>query len=79
MKIYLVWYRLPNETEDRIRAAAKNWSQAERMADNLAFYLGLDHNNFEYGVKSYEINVLPADLENDDGSLNKWGPEDFGE
>jgi len=49
------------------------------MADNLAFYLSLIDVKFDYGVKSYKINVLPVDLINDDGSLDKWGPEDFGE
>ena len=79
MKTYLVWYRLDGDKEDRIRGAAHNWSQAEKMADNLAFYLSLVDIKFDYGVKSYEINVLPVDLINDDGSLHKWGPEDFGD
>ena len=79
MKTYLVWYRLDGDKEDRIRGAAHNWSQAEKMADNLAFYLSLVDVKFDYGVKSYEINVLPVDLINDDGSLDKWGPEDFGD
>ena len=35
MKEYLVWYRLPGDTIDRIRGTARNWQRAERMAENL--------------------------------------------
>ena len=79
-KIYLVWYRPDNETEDKIRAVALNWERAEAIAENLNFYLKLDLKcNYQYGVKSYIINQLPYDLIGDDGCFNSWGPEEFGE
>ena len=53
MKNYLVWYRLKGEDEDRVRGTASNWERAERMAKNLAFYLGVDKLDIEsVGVKS---------------------------
>tara|TARA_Y100000034_G_C6533371_1_gene229885 strand:- start:52 stop:294 length:243 start_codon:yes stop_codon:yes gene_type:complete len=53
MKNYLVWYRIKGESEDRIRGAAKNYTRAEQMAKNLAFYLKVDKTNVEaVGVKS---------------------------
>ena len=53
-KIYLVWYRYEEDTEDRIRGAALNWEKAERMALNLEFYLQLEkRGEVEVGVKSY--------------------------
>ena len=30
-KIYLVWYRLQSDTEDRVRGAALNWQRAENL------------------------------------------------
>lgn len=80
MKIYLVWYRLQGEKEDKIRGAARNWETAEKMAENLEFYLSAQGiENFDFGVKSYEHGVLPFDLIQDDGSYSKWGKKDFGE
>ena len=39
MKEYLVWYRLPGDTIDRIRGTARNWQRAEIMAENLHLHL----------------------------------------
>jgi hypothetical protein len=80
MKAYLIWYRLKGDKEDRIRGVARNWSKAENLAENLAFYLRLStKEEFEYGVKSYLFNKLPYDLESDDGCFGRWGPTEFGE
>ena len=79
-KIYLVWFRPENETEDKIRGIALNWEKAEKMAENLNFHLKITLKcEYEYGVKSYCIHQMPFDLLNDDGCLDRWGPEDFGE
>ena len=79
-KIYLVWFRPKNETEDKIRGVALNWSQAEIMAENLAMHLNVVmDSDYDYGVKSYEINQIPFDVISDDGCLDAWGPEQFGE
>jgi len=39
MKNYLVWYRLKNDEEDRIRGTARNYRRAEQMARSLELYL----------------------------------------
>ena len=39
MKNYMIWYRLVNDTEDRIRGTARNWQRAERMAETLDLHL----------------------------------------
>ena len=80
MKIYLVWYRIEGEKEDRIRGAARSWETAEKMAENMEFYLNVQGlKNFEFGVKSYEHGLMSFDLINNDGSLSSWGKEEFGE
>jgi len=53
MKEYLIWYRLPGDTIDRVRGTARNWQRAERMAENL--HLRLTSNDIDVeavGVKS---------------------------
>ena len=53
MKEYLIWYRLPGDTIDRIRGTARNWQRAERMAENLHLRLTSNDVNVEaVGVKS---------------------------
>ena len=53
MKEYLIWYRLPGDTIDRIRGTARNWQRAERMAETLHLYLTSDNIDVEaVGVKS---------------------------
>lgn len=79
-RVYLVWFRPQSETEDKIRGVALNWEQAERMADNLAMHLDVVmKDDYDYGVKSYVINHLSFDFINDDGCLNTWGPDKFGD
>lgn len=79
-KIYLVWYRLREDAEDRIRGASLNWERAENMALNLEFYLNsMNYKDFQFGVKSYEHGSMRYDLINDDGCFNSWGKEEFGE
>ena len=79
-RVYLVWYKLSNEAEDKIRGVALNWEKAERMADTLAMHLevALDC-NYTYGVKSYVVGDMPFDFINDDGCFSTWGPDKFGE
>tara|TARA_R100001591_G_scaffold114502_1_gene128931 strand:- start:220 stop:465 length:246 start_codon:yes stop_codon:yes gene_type:complete len=79
-KVYLVWYRLEDDTEDRIRGAALNWERAETMALNLEFYLSTQSTKgFQFGVKSYEHGSMRMNLLEDDGCFNSWGKEEFGE
>jgi len=79
-RVYLIWFRSANETEDRVRGVALNWSQAERMADNLATHQDVVmKGDYDYGVKSYVINQIPFDFINDDGCFNTWGPDKFGD
>jgi len=74
-KIYLVWYRYEEDTEDRIRGAALNWEKAERMALNLEFYLQLEkRGEVEIGVKSYLHGEMFIDPQRCD---NRWGKSDF--
>jgi hypothetical protein len=73
-KIYLVWYRYKNDTEDRIRGAALNWERAERMAINLEVYLQLEKQEVEVGVKSYLHGEMFINPENCD---NRWGKDEF--
>mgnify|MGYP003127856542 FL=1 len=79
-KVYLVWYRLEKEKEDRIRGVAQNWQKAERMAKNLELTLMTSKRiNFTFGVKSYELGgTMSFDL-NDDGCHDRWTEEEFGE
>lgn len=77
-KLYLVWFRLENDQEDKIRGGALNWERAEKMALNLEFYLkSQGYQNFEFGVKSYEHGSLPLDFINTDGCYGKWTKEEF--
>ena len=79
-KVYLVWYRLEGDSEDRIRGAALNWERAETMALNLEFYLNTQGaKDFRFGVKSYEHGSMRMNLLEDDGCFNSWGKEEFGE
>lgn len=79
-KVYLVWYRLEGDTEDRIRGAALNWERAETMASNLEFYLSTQGvKDFRFGVKSYEHGSMRMNLLEDDGCFSSWGKEEFGE
>jgi len=79
-KIYLVWYRLDEDSEDRIRGAAINWERAEKMALNLEFHLNaIGIKDFKFGVKSYEHGSMNLDLIDNDGCSNSWGVEEFGE
>jgi len=74
-KIYLVWYRYEEDTEDRIRGAALNWEKAERMALNLEFYLQLEkRGEVEVGVKSYLHGEMFIDPQRCD---NSWGKIEF--
>jgi len=75
MKIYLVWIRYPDDTEDRIRGAALNWERAERMALNLEMHLkSQDRDDFELGIKSY----MHGDLFVDSFQCeNRWTKADF--
>lgn len=79
-KIYLVWYRLKDASEDIIRGAALNWERAENMAMTLELNLkALGLSDFEFGVKSYEHGSLPFDIINNDGCFGRWQQEEFGE
>ena len=80
-KGYLVWIRLENDTEDRIRGFSLNYLKAERMADNIAFFLRVFYKKtFTYGVKSYiHGSTSCLDLVGDDGCASRWGPESFEE
>ena len=79
-KVYLVWYRIEGDAEDRIRGAALNWERAEAMALNLEFHLQCQNiKNFEFGVKSYEHGSMGINLFEEDGCFNSWGKEEFGE
>jgi len=52
MRDYLVWYRLRNDDEDRIRGMARNWPRAEAMAEKLFFMLEIDKKDVvQTGVK----------------------------
>ena len=78
-RVYLVWYRPENETEDKIRGVALNWEKAERMAETLATHLQVVLDcNYTYGVKSYVTGDMPFDFIDNDGCFNKWGPDKFG-
>jgi len=74
-KIYLVWYRYKEDTEDRIRGAALNWKRAERMALNLEFHLQIkERKEVEVGVKTYlhgEMFIEP------EGCNSRWGKSEF--
>ena len=78
-KVYLVWYRLQNDTEDRIRGAALNWHRAEKMAENLELMLNIaNKTGYSFGVKSYEHGSLSCNLD-EDGCFGRWEPDEFGE
>ena len=69
MKEYLIWYRLPGDTIDRIRGTARNWQRAERMAENLHLRLTSNDVNVEaVGVKS----GLHGELYEDETLHMRW-------
>tara|TARA_B100000927_G_scaffold189117_1_gene152345 strand:+ start:69 stop:296 length:228 start_codon:yes stop_codon:yes gene_type:complete len=62
MNDYLVWYRKPYDTCDRICATARNYQMAERLAKSV--YLDLRSRGKEVtivGVKRSESGVLYSD------------------
>jgi len=78
VKNYLVWYRLKNEDEDRVRGTARNWQRAEQMAKSLELHLRA-HNKpvVSVGVKS----GLHGELYHDQDLHMRWSvvppePED---
>ena len=76
-KIYLVWYKLKEDKEDRIRGAALTWQRAERMAENLEMHLkSIKIKDFEFGVKSYICNSIGLDII-DDGAAGRWTKDKF--
>lgn len=77
-KVYLVWYKLEGDTEDRIRGAALNWERAEKMALDLEFYLQAQGiNSFDFGVKTYRHGIMNIDLLENDGSYESWSKDEF--
>ena len=78
-KIYLVWFRWQNSTEDIVRGCSLNWERAERMALNLELILrAAGKKGFTFGVKSYEHGSMSYNIE-DDGCFGRWTEEEFGE
>lgn len=78
-KVYLVWFRLQDDNEDRVRGAALNWERAERMAHNLELALKVSgKQDFTFGVKSYQHGSMSNDVD-DDGCFGRWTEEEFGQ
>lgn len=73
-KIYLVWWRGPEDGEDRIRGAALNWQAAERMAVNLELHLRSAGQECSVGVKVYIHGEVSADP---DACHNRWDKSEF--
>jgi len=74
MKIYLVWYRSENDTEDKIRGAALNWERAERMALNLEFHMKSAGKRVEVGIKTCTHGEMFIDPNACD---NRWTKQEF--
>ena len=73
-KIYLVWWRGPEDKEDRIRGAALNWQTAEKMATNLEMELKVQGIRPEVGVKVYLHGEMFLDHEE---CHARWGKPEF--
>ena len=77
-KVYLVWYKLDGDTEDRIRGGALNWERAEKMALHLEFYLQAQGiTSFNFGVKTYQHGIMNIDLLGNDGAYESWSKDKF--
>ena len=74
IKIYLVWWRGPDDKEDRIRGAALNWQAAERMALNLELHLKSQGHEPEVGVRVYQHGEL---FLNPEHCHNRWDKSEF--
>ncbi len=69
MKEYLVWYRKPYDTHDRICASARNFEQAENLAK--AVYLDLRSRGKEVVLSGVKRSITNTLYSNEDFDL-RW-------
>ncbi len=69
MKEYLVWYRKPYDTHDRVCSTARNFEQAESLAE--AVYLDLRSRGKEVVLSGVKRSITNTLYSNEDFDL-RW-------